>query len=418
MSTVDSTTMPDTFADCGTGDGGALPADPFTALRFHFGMLLGVDDFEVEQGFHHGKQRLHNAWLHRDGVVWGLGVELAEGEIRVLPGFALDAAGRELHVDDPACVSVTAWYAQHAADVGGPGEDGNVQFDAYVLARYATCPMRPVPALAEPCAGSTSDTAYSRTYETVDLRLVPGPPPDPAAAPYHRLRVLFGLDAPTLPADRAAVDARNAALAAPDGPVAFLTALDELAVLDTIDLQPASQPDEPATRYPALDDTGVVLARVTGIRLAPGGDDGTGWTIADAGTVDYTGRRSLLPTRAIQELLCAGGTAPVGSTFDPVQVAFDTGAATVTLVATSPLDADTVTANAFAVTTLDGGWTPQKVTNATLDAAGTTVTLTLDALPAGKTIRVLAYGTGPTPVLGADLTPLGGGSDFVLMKGS
>lgn len=418
MSTVDSTTIPDTFADCGTGDGGSLPADPFTALRYHFGMLLGVDDFEVEQGFCHGKQRLHNAWLHRDGVVWGLGVEVASGEIRVLPGLALDGAGRELHLDDPACLGVTAWYEQHAADVGGPGEGGDVEFDAYVIARYATCPMRPVPALAEPCSGSTSETAYSRTYETVDIRLVPGPPPDAPAAPYHRLRVLFGLEAPTLPDDQPALDARNAALAAAGRPAAFLAALDELAVLDTIDLQPAAQPDEPATRFPALDDTGVVLARVTGIRLVPGGDDGTGWTLADGSEVDYAGRRSLLATQTIQELLCGPEGTTGGATFDAAQVAFDTGANTVTLVATAPLDADTVTTDQFAVTTLDGGWKPQQVKKAELDGAGTTVTLTLDSLPAGKTIRVLAYGTGPTPILGADLAPLGGGADFVLMKGS
>jgi hypothetical protein len=278
--------------------------------------------------------------------------------------------------------------------------------------------MRPVPALAEPCSGSTSETAYSRTYETVDLRLVPGPPPDPAAAPYHRLRVLFGLEAPTLPADQPALDARNAALTAADRPAAFLAALDELAVLDTIDLAPAAEPDEPATRYPALEDTGVVLARITGIRLVPGGDDGTGWTLADGSTVDYAGRRSLLATQAIQELLCGPASTSGGATFDPAQTAFDTGASTVTLVATAPLDADTVTTDAFAVTTLDGSWTAQKVKTAALDAGGTTVTLTLDALPAGKTIRVLAYGTGPTPILGADLVPLGGGADFVLMKGS
>jgi hypothetical protein len=415
MSTVETTPTPDTFADCGTGDGGALPADPFTALRFHFGMLLGVDDFEVEQGFHHGKQRLHNAWLHRDGVVWGFGVEVAEDEVRVLPGLALDAAGRELHLDDPACVSVAAWYAEHTGEVGGPGADGNVEFDAYVIARYATCPMRPVPALAEPCSGSTSDTAYSRTYETVDLRLVAGPLPDPPPEQYHRLRVLFGLDAATLPADKAAADARAAALAAADRPAALLAALGDLAVLDALDVKPWAEADEPATRYPAADDTGVVLARITGLTLTP--DPGGGWTVS-GGTVDYTGRRTLLPTQLIQELLCGPEGSGGGAAFDPAQVAFDTGAGTVTLVATAPLDPDTITPTQFAVTTLDGGWKPQKVKSAALDGAGTTVTLTLDALPAGKTIRVLAYGTGPTPILGADLTPLGGGADFVLMKGS
>ncbi len=414
MSTLD-TTIPHTFADCGTGDGGALPADPYTALRFHFGMLLGVDDFEVEQGFHHGKQRLHNAWLHRDGVVWGLGVSVSSGEIRVERGLALDGAGRELHLDDPACLSVAAWYAQHAEDVGAPGEGGSVAFDAYVIARYATCPMRAVPALAEPCSGMTSETAYSRTFETVDIRLVPGAPPAQRAPGYHRLRVLFGLEPPTLPADQPALDARTAALAAADRPAAFLAALQELAVLDTIDLQPEQLPDEPATRYPAPEDEGVLLALVTGIRLDPGGSDGTGWTLG-AGTVGYDGRRSLLATQAIQELL-AGPEGPDGGvTFS--NVALDTGAKTVTLTATAPLDGDTVTPAQFAVTALDGGWKPQNVKTAALDAAGTTITLTLAALPTGKQIRVLALGTGPAPIPAAEQRALRGGDDFVLMKGS
>lgn len=419
MSTVETT--PDTFAECGcSGDGSALPADPFTALRFHFGMLLGVDDFEVEQGFHHGKQRLHNAWLHRDGVVWGLGVQAnlnGDGEIRVLPGLALDGAGRELHLDDAACVAVTAWYQQHEADVGAtPAEDGSVTFDAYVLASYATCPMRPVPALAEPCAGMTTDTAYSRTYETVDLTLVPGDPPPPAAPPYHRLRVLFGLDAAGSDDDDV-VAARSAALAAADPTAALLASFDTFAALDAIDLQPAAEPDEPATRYPVLESTGVVLARVPAITLAPGGTDGTGWSLTSTGAVDYTVRRTLVATQAIQELLC-GSEDAAGPTFDPAQATLDSGAGTITLVATAPLEPTTVKQGAFSVSSFDAGWTVQVVNNVALDAAGTTVTITMAALPAGQTIRVVAAGTGPTPILGADLTPLGGGVDFVLMKGS
>src|SRR5437762_10569591 len=91
-----------------------LPLNPFTALSYHFGMLLGVDDFETEQGYHRGKHALHNAWLHRDGVVWGLGVESdpVSGEIRVGPGLALDAAGNELHLDLPACLDVGRWWAE------------------------------------------------------------------------------------------------------------------------------------------------------------------------------------------------------------------------------------------------------------------------------------------------------------------
>ena len=48
-----------------------LPLSPFYTLSYHFGMLLGVDDFETEQAYHRAKQRLHNAWLHGEGVVWG-----------------------------------------------------------------------------------------------------------------------------------------------------------------------------------------------------------------------------------------------------------------------------------------------------------------------------------------------------------
>ncbi|HZQ81914.1 MAG TPA: hypothetical protein VFB25_08065 [Gaiellaceae bacterium] len=418
MSSVETT--PDTFAECGCGSGGALPDDPFTALRFHFGMLLGVDDFEVEQGFHHGKQRLHNAWLHRDGVVWGLGVQANQdddGEIRVLPGLALDGAGRELHLDNAACVSVTAWYQQHEADVDATaGEGGAVTFDAYVVANYATCPMRPVPALAEPCAGMTTNTAYSRTYETVDLTLVSGEPPQPVAPPYHRLRVLLGLDAPG-GEDDDVVATRASALAAADPAAALLAAFDSLAALDAIDLQPAAELDEPATRYPALETEGVLLARIPGITLAPGGTDGTGWTLTGAGAVDYTGRRTLVATETLQELLC-GASRIAGPTFDPAQTVIDSGSGKITLVATAALEPATVTKQAFTVSSFDGGWTQQNVTAASLDA-GTTVTVTAGTVPAGQTIRIVASGTGPTPILAADdLTPLGGGVDFVQMKGS
>ena len=36
---------------------GLLPISPFTALQFHFGMLLGVDDLETGQAYPRGKIR-------------------------------------------------------------------------------------------------------------------------------------------------------------------------------------------------------------------------------------------------------------------------------------------------------------------------------------------------------------------------
>ena len=98
------------LAAAGAEDG-LLPVNPFNALQFHFGMLLGVDDLETGQAYPRGKIRLHNAWLHREGVVWGLNVSFnSRNELAVDPGLALDAAGHELHLDRQACLDVGQWY--------------------------------------------------------------------------------------------------------------------------------------------------------------------------------------------------------------------------------------------------------------------------------------------------------------------
>src|SRR4051794_1224308 len=184
--TPDMTACPDVTA--GRDD------SPFLALYYQFGMLLGVDDFLIEQQYHSGKMRLHNAWLHRAGVVHGYDVQLdlQHGEIRVTAGLALDAAGNELHLEADACVNVAEWYAKHKSDADfaeiAPGV-----FDAHVEISFKACLTRQIPALIDPCDGATAGTAYSRIFETVEIRLLPGkakPPP----LPYHRLRVLLGLE--------------------------------------------------------------------------------------------------------------------------------------------------------------------------------------------------------------------------------
>src|SRR5436305_8688165 len=132
-----------------------LPLSPFYSLSYHFGMLLGVDDFETEQAYHRAKMRLHNAWLHREGVVWGLGVRLdtERGEVRVLKGLALDAAGHELHLEGDACVNVGQWFAAHRddADFDPDKTETGVRFTAYVCVRFKACLTRQVPAMLEPC---------------------------------------------------------------------------------------------------------------------------------------------------------------------------------------------------------------------------------------------------------------------------
>ena len=450
--------MPDTISGgCGAGvaDGGTgalLPASPFYAPRYHFGMLLGVDDFETEQAYHRGKGRLHNAWLHGEGVVWGFGVELPRagtrlrGEVLVSPGLALDAAGRELHLDAAACVDVAAWYAAHAQDpemraVARVDTSGAVTLSAaHVVARFSACAARPVPSIAEPCAeGGGTGVSCSRAQETVELLLVPGPPP-PAFDRYPRLRLLFGLapaldpDGPPV-SDAAAVKKERQsilALSPADRPAAFLAAIRRFAVLDEIDLRPAVSREGLVTHYPADDDTRVVLARIDGIQLDPAGG---GKLVLTAATVDVTVRPSHVATRTIQELLAGtcgcdgpsgggggggGSPAPVplpapadagGPRIDPASVVLE--GERVTLTATAPFSRASVQPDAFSVSAYDirDGWHAVEIRETRVERNRRTVHLELDTGFGGNLVRVIAYGTGPRPLLGTGLVPLAGATD-------
>lgn len=431
--TPDISTCPDTSA------GREDSLSPFYALNYHFGMLLGVDDFATEQQYHHGKMRLHNAWLHRAGVVWGFDVRLdvAHGEIRVLPGLALDASGHELHLDADACVNVVEWFQAHKDDEGfNPTTTATgVEFDAHVEIRFKACLTRQVPALLEPCEGGSGGTAYSRIFETVDIRLLPGKAPTPAAPPYHRLRVLFGLEAPVLPADQPVVDARNAvlALASEQQPAAYLQALRRLAAFDGIDLQPAKSSDD-ATRllFPAPGDAPVVLADIAGITLDQSGANGS--LKLTGGTVDVTVRPSHIATATIQELLCGPlfsnvGTSASASGPRVLPATVQITDSDIDFQLDKDLHAQSVTAEAFSVTTFTAaaGWQDVAFTP-TLASGPPSVNLNLNTpLAAGMLVRLIARGTGPKPLLGTHLAPLAGaaggpeppphdGLDFVFMQ--
>ncbi|MBK7823653.1 hypothetical protein [Nannocystis sp.] len=311
----------------GRSDGAAVPpTDPFRALHVHYGMLLGVEDFEAIGAYHRGKGWLHNAWLHREGVVWGFGVSRSGRELRVDPGLALDAVGRELHLDVPACLDLAAWYDEHKSrdDLGATIDPlGAVTLHAHVVALFKVCPAREVPALAEPC-NAGAGTAPSRLVETVELRLVPGLAPPPPAPPYHRLRLLFCIDAAQLdplgiilPADQEVLTARASILALPHDqqPAATLVALRRFAALDAIDLRPAATSDDELQVWtPARPPAPLVLANIHDLRLVPLAD-GT-WQV-DTATVDPTIRSTHIATRTIQELLCGpccdGAPAPTST---------------------------------------------------------------------------------------------------------
>ena len=399
----------------------SLPDGPYMALRYHFGMLLGEDDFKTEQRYHRTKMRLHNAWLHGAGVVWGFEVRAAleHRELRVEPGLALDPTGRELHLDVEACVDVGAWYDKQADEVEARTEDDRVSFPAHVEARFCSCATRAVPAIADPCEGAEADTAYSRTFETVEIRLLQGHAPL-QDAPYPRLRLLFGLEDGVphdLPDRDEVLDARAEVLGLPPEYQAgrLLEDLRRFAALDTIAMRPAETSDgEHATPFPFPDDAGVVLANVD---VTLEGRTGN-WTLTQA-DVDLAPRRSHVATLTIEELLAGqlaaggpgGGTDAGGPRI--TKTTLNRRRRTIVAEVSAELEEGTVAPEAFDVNCYDGyGWTGDVVDDTTLADDALSVTITLAHDLGTELVRFIARGTGPRPLLGAaHRVPLAGGKD-------
>jgi hypothetical protein len=407
---------------CQQGGTGFLPDQPYLALYYHYGMLLGVDDFVTDQAYHRGKTRLHNAWLHGGGAVWGLdvSVDLPAGEIRVERGLAFDGRGRELHNDYAQCLSVGRWFVEHSKDPDFKyTTSGNkFGFDAQVILRHRACLTRPVPALLDTCDGAAaSGTTYSRIFETVEIVLKPGKsdPGKPLSRRFHLLRVLLGLeDAGT--GDAAARKARDEILAAPSEKrlAVAADALHRMAVLDSLAARPGSDPDDAeAGLFPDQASVDIVLADVKGIQLEKKGED----YVLTKATADNLVRPVLLSTEALQ-VLAAGvlaanspATASVGPRVRKAE--FDAAdPKKLVLSLDQPVKETSLTKDAFIATLFDpaSGWKPIVVTAAVFAAppARTEIAVTLADNPAGKTFRFIAQGTGPKPLLGDNNLPLFG----------
>jgi hypothetical protein len=150
-----------------------------TRERTHYveGRLLTAEDLTQDQQYFHEKARRHNRTLHGWGVVCGLAVEPGPGklEVRVAPGYALDAHGDEIVIESE--VSVDLCKEERNADAVRPcdsadGESPDVveRFPGqhlYIAVRYAECYSRPVPA---PDGGSEEASEYSRIRETFSIR--------------------------------------------------------------------------------------------------------------------------------------------------------------------------------------------------------------------------------------------------------
>ena len=399
-----------------------LPVNPFLALRVSYGMLLGEEDFRDLMGNPRGKQMLHDAWLHGSGVVWGYQVHRdGTRRLRVKPGLAVDKLGRQLQLDTDRCLDLDAWLRDRRENQQlGAGDCDERVVDACLVANFDTCLARPVPALADPCDLSRKYNECSRVVETVRLELREEACPDPAPVPgpYHRVRVLLGLDrvGDTDPAGELARDRRRAVT---EKPVhrrarALLAAFRELAALDVAELEPASEEgDVCPSLFPAVEgDAGVVLAKV---KLTTRGDD-----IAEVEPY-LDDRPSLLATSTVQELVCGLAPALLGSETEqdaggprviPQSVWWADDASRLSFKVTSSLVRSTLSLReppSLLVTSLsDRGWVPEDVDRVEYDDSTRTVTVTFHDPPAYDLVRTIVRGTGPTPVVGTNRVPLAG----------
>jgi hypothetical protein len=393
----------------------SLAADPFSALAVHYGMLLGVPDFQVLMANPRGKLRLHQAWQHGPGVVWGYPVSVRPDstELRVGPGVAVDVLGREVNLAVEHCVDVAQWLAAHADEVEVVERPGARTFNARVTLRYRACLTRPVPAMSSGCEGAGSDTAYSRVLETGELLLrpygndadgAPDPPPDDRDDAFPLLRALVREGRlPGTPADP------------PDPPATgWLQAFRTVAARETRQLAPPAYGPSPSATASRLfpEDKEIVLADLPGLELR---DTPSGPRLT-APVVDHGVRRSHLPTWVIEELLAELAAGQAGATTDaggPRVASIERTGTTVTVTLTGDVVAGTLapafSLHRFDAAAADPAWQPAAVD---LTAAYTPAAAGPPATPArvvfelpeeptaSLTFRLVLRGTGETPLVG------------------
>jgi hypothetical protein len=395
----------------------SLAADPFTSLAVHYGMLLGVSDFDVIAANPRGKLRLHQAWQHGKGVVWGYGVSVPpdSSELRVEAGLAVDGLGREVAVGAPFCIDVDQWLDEQVeAGTAHPViREGRRICNAQVVLRFRACLSRPVPALGGACQGGVSgDVAYSRVLETGELELRPydndddghpDPPDDTRGQEFALLRKLVRDG--VIPNDL------------PPGSRGWLAAFRAVAARVSSTLRPPGfEPGQPdRTRLFPEDEPGeLLLADLPGLEVVSTPDGPR----VNAPVIDLSVRRTHLPTWVIEELLAellAGHARPrpPADAGGPRVTRVDLSGRHVTVELTGDLVVGTVEdaleLRGFDASDQHPAWSDP------LPVAGLTVTgerpgpppaparfeLDLPGVPTAEiSYRLVLRGTGPTPAVG------------------
>ncbi len=214
-------------------DEGCLPLPRFERVKYFYGQLLGVREFQSEQSYFFEKHRLHNRYLHGYGVICGLEVEPCsshdpcgeppkpeptepppkgdprQGEpaqheqgkaptnalvrqhvlgplempkslcIQVDCGIALDCQGNEIVVPWPKQLDVLEVLGCDARKYFLEGRK------AYVSVCYVARPVEPVrPVSADSCGGLLPDCVPSRLRDDYCIKVTwEEPPHDRSCSP-------------------------------------------------------------------------------------------------------------------------------------------------------------------------------------------------------------------------------------------
>ena len=126
----------------------------FERNRYFDGKLLVTRDFQEEQNYLRGKDRLHNSLLHGIGTVCGLKVEQHPNPacrhryVVLKPGLALDCCGNELVVNEEQIVDLRALIEAASACEGlFPASGEPEPHDTFLRIAYTECDTELVPAL-------------------------------------------------------------------------------------------------------------------------------------------------------------------------------------------------------------------------------------------------------------------------------
>ncbi len=384
------------FMHC-DGSDPALPGDPWSRLRYHYGQLLGADDFQAEQNAMVLRRRLHNALLHGLGTVCGLRVgaepeDPPQTRLVVREGLAIDVYGREIYVNEPQCLDI---IGLHAGDIWEtlalspsaiPADPADPPLSdtrrAYVTLCYESCLSNQVPAITPPCGDASEALAFSRVNDRFRIDLVAEAPVDPHplqrdwwpphAADGHgdlRARLLdFLLDCPG--------DGRSLQQ--------LWTATEKapllLAVVDLIHEETA---EAEITRVEAIDNSPRAL--LPAVQM----------------TAEQVLRQRLAGVDTSQSLKLL-------SISDNSESADAATIPEYTLQFSAELEAATISRDSIKVYALEGsGWTPPL--DSIVTAAGNAVTIALAAAPAADTsLQLHLLGAGRKPVMAIVGQPLDG----------